>query len=356
MKDAMDLSQVPVTVQAKRVLALSKGRVRVPLEDLGPALFNRQGQPTCGRHCWRLAERVVKVEGFATFRYEAGFCHEPDPKNPLAVSAHGNRMADRDSQLPRLPGMALKGVFAKTHLVTMLQLYKAGRMPDLVRFVASSQALAGQASGQSDMGSAHAELEDVLKYGIYMHVFPYEAVTSHRAEMISLMASDNFDHGHGLTDSELRCIKGVREAILNLEVPPGQCQFDVVRSHVQRLAGQRWHERDLDAFWEFAKTTLDVHLDLLMEVWTFAECEDVLKVDSAFFAALAKMPAKLQWSRSAVAVCQFLSDRDSECALVGGRHVAGAVDKGPLKRLGATNRSDTQKASSQDVEDFSCSP
>ena len=34
-----------VTAAAKRVLATSKGRMRVPLEDLGPALFNRQGLP-----------------------------------------------------------------------------------------------------------------------------------------------------------------------------------------------------------------------------------------------------------------------------------------------------------------------
>ena len=144
----------------------------------------------------------------------------------------------------------------------------------------------------------------------------------------------------------------MRHAILTLRVPQGQNQWDTVRSHVQRLAGQRWQDRDLGAFWDFAKTTLDIHLNLLVEVWTFAQCEDVLKVDSAFFAAVAKLPARLQWSRAALAVCQFLSDRELECTLVGGRHVAGAVDKASLKRLAAAIRSDAQKASSQELEDF----
>ena len=52
-----------VTAGAKRVLALSKGRMRVSLEDLGPALFNRQGMSTCGRHCNELGKRIVEVDG-----------------------------------------------------------------------------------------------------------------------------------------------------------------------------------------------------------------------------------------------------------------------------------------------------
>ena len=110
-----------VSSAAAKVLALSKGRMRVPLEDLGPALFNRHGLPTCGRHCNELGKRIVEVEVFASFRYDFGYCHEPDLANPLAVSEHGNKMADRDPLLPRLGAKPLKGVFAKTHLVTWLQ-------------------------------------------------------------------------------------------------------------------------------------------------------------------------------------------------------------------------------------------
>ena len=110
---SQDLLLPQVTLQGKRALARSKGIFRVPLEDLGPALFNRDGAPTSGRHCMNLAKRILKVEGFAQYRYVAGYCHEPDPKNLLAVSAHGNQMADRDALLPRLGAKPLKGVFAK---------------------------------------------------------------------------------------------------------------------------------------------------------------------------------------------------------------------------------------------------
>ena len=288
-----------------------------------------------------LAKRILTVEGFATYRYVAGFCHEPDPSNPQAVSRHGNSMADRDALLPRLGAKALKGVFAKTHLVTLLLLYKGGRLSALAQFVSEQRS-----------AEEREELEDVLNYGIFMHVFPWEAVRDHPDDMKALMASDNFDHGHGLTDSELRCISGMREGILRLEVPPASSQYSTVMAHVQRTAGQRWHQKDLEAFWNFAQTTLDTHLELLLEVWVFGECEDMLQVDSAFFTALAKVSAKDQWTRCALAVKQFLSDRDSECLLVGGRYVACAVDKNTLKKLAASNRSDTQKALSQEIEAF----
>ena len=53
------------------------------------------------------------------------------------------------------------------------------------------------------------------------------------------MASDNFDQGHGLSDSELRCIHGMRTAILTLDIPETSSQgsgalsqFDAVMTHV----------------------------------------------------------------------------------------------------------------------------
>ncbi len=112
-----------VNDSAMDVLKFSKGIVRVQLEDLGPALFNRQGAATSGQHCLQLAERILTLEGFATFRYVAGFCHEPDPDNPLGVARHGNLMQAHDTVLPRYPLKPLKGIFAKTHLVTFFCRY-----------------------------------------------------------------------------------------------------------------------------------------------------------------------------------------------------------------------------------------
>ena len=198
-----------VNDSAMNVLKFSKGVMRVPLEDLGPALFNRRGAATCGQHCLKLAERILNLEGFATFRYVAGFCHEANPDDPLAVARHGNAMQASDAALPRLPMKPLKGVFAKTHLVTFLQMYKAGLLPN-IKLKAPSQSDSGKSE---DVPRSHEELHDVLEHGIFMQVFPWSVVRDHKDAVIALMASDNFDHGHGLTDSEIRCIQAVREAI-----------------------------------------------------------------------------------------------------------------------------------------------
>ena len=329
-----------VSQGAKRALAMSKGVTRIPLEDLGPAVFNRKGNPTSGRHCVNLSKRILRVEGFSTFRYVAGYCHEPDPTSPLAVCHHANRMSERDPLLPKLPPRALKGVFAKTHLMTMLQLYKQGRFPDLEREVSS----------QPD--SFTGELREALSHGIFMHVFPFEAIRDNPEDFNALMASDNFDHGHGLADSEIRCIREMRAAIRNVPLGEASSQFGAVSTEIQRLAGQRWGTKDLQAFWAYAQTTLELQMELLFEIWVFGECEDTLQVDSIFFGNVAKLSASRQWSRAAVAVMHFLSDRDNECVLVAGRYLAGAVDKSALKRLASANRTAEQKASSHALEAF----
>jgi len=102
-----------------------------------------------------------------------------------------------------------------------------------------------KASSQSkDAQTGADEFTDVLEQGIFMHVFPWWVVRDHREAVLALMASDNFDHGHGLADSELRCISAVRSAIAassqgRLLVPPGETQYDVVQRHMLRMAGQK---------------------------------------------------------------------------------------------------------------------
>ena len=324
-----------------QVLKLSKGIVRVPLEDLGPALFNRQGAATCGQHCQNLGKRILTLEGFATFRYQAGFCHEPDPDDPMAVSRHGNNMTSIDPLLPRLPQKPLKGVFAKTHLVTFLQMYKNGQMPDLLAQASSQLGKAPGQEGQltgAGMPSSEEELRDVLEHGIFMHVFPWWAVRDHKEAVTALMASDNFDHGHGLADSEIRCIVAVRAAITassqgKLPIPQGSSQWEVVRRYVLQMSGQRWREQDIGFFWDFAKSTLEGHLAFLQEVWNFAGCESVLRVEAAFFGGMSKVPAKLQWTRVSFVIAHFLSDRDKECSVVGGHCIAGAITKAAAKKV-----------------------
>ena len=334
-----------VNEDAMCVLKMSKGVFRVPLEELGPALFNRHGEATSGAHCHKLAKRILTLEGFATFRYVAGFCHEPDPKDPLAVSRHGNNMKATDNSLPRLPAKPLKGVFAKTHLVTFLQLYKNGQIP-----IASGEEASSQCDGAENQ--SRVELQDALEHGVFMHVFPWSVVRDHREAVIKLMAADNFDHGHGLADSEMRCIKAVRSSIAassqgSLPVPLGLSQFDVVLRHVTQMSGQRWREQDIGNFWDFGKSTLEAHFDLMHEIWLFAECESSLRVEAAWFGAIAKVNTLLQWTRASLVVAHILSDREKECSVVAGQCVAGAIRKVVVKQI-----REREAALSQDVEDW----
>ena len=190
-------------ILAQRALATSRGRMRVSLEQLGPAVFNRQGNITDSTHCRALLTRILEEEGFATFRYDAGYCHEANPADPMMITRHANEMNTLDTALPRPTQEQLKGVFAKTHLVTALQMYKAGQMPELARYVEA------RSQGQP---KEFEEFLQALKFGLYMHVFPWYAVHKHPESFRALMAADNFNHGVGLKDSEMRCVYAMSEA------------------------------------------------------------------------------------------------------------------------------------------------
>ena len=90
-------------IAAERVLRLSKGRRRVPVESLGPALWNRNGEPLSGKHVLSLAHQILRRDGFASYRYVAVWVHEADPENPMAVYNHASAMASQDPNLPRYP-------------------------------------------------------------------------------------------------------------------------------------------------------------------------------------------------------------------------------------------------------------
>ena len=212
--------------------------------------------------------------------------------------------------------------------------------------------MAPQASSQSALGLSREDLNDAMEHGVFMHVFPWSVVRDNRQAVEKLMAADNFDHGHGLADSEMRCIKSVRVAIAassqgTLHVPAGLTQWDVVLRHVLQMSGQRWREQDIGYFWDFAKTTLEGHFEFMHAVWSFAECESVLKVEAAWFGAMSKLNPKWQWTRASLVVAHFLSDRDKECSVVAGQCVAQAIAKTVVKKV-----RDRDAAPSQEWEDW----
>ena len=220
------------------------------MEELGPATFNRGGTVTDSQHCHILMERILTQEAFATIRYEAGYCHEPNPKDRFSVSDHGNRMVVKDPNLPLLPKTALKGTFAKTHLVTALQMFKAGKMPELARVV--------EARSHEDPEEME-EFNKVLEHGILMHVFPWPEVERNPAGFKALMAADNFQQGVGLRDSEIRCVHAMRRAMDHLDADDEPRSTEELQrrviEHTKTYVGSRWLDQELEHFWQFAVST-----------------------------------------------------------------------------------------------------
>ena len=77
----------------EKMLQFAADPVLMNVDDLGPALFNREGAWTSSQHCLSLAWDINKVQGFADYRYKAVDAHEPDLADMMAVARHGNTMA-----------------------------------------------------------------------------------------------------------------------------------------------------------------------------------------------------------------------------------------------------------------------
>ena len=97
-----------------------------------------------------------------------------------------------DRLLPEYHKKTLKGVFAKNHLVALLQCVKAGKK----RLPSDTQPMCVPEGPDWD------ELRDVMKYGIWMEVFDYKDVRDNSKAFEWLMASDNFDSAFALAEDD----------------------------------------------------------------------------------------------------------------------------------------------------------
>ena len=330
---------------AKKALLNSRRRERVKLEDLGPATFNRGGTVTDSQHCRTLMAHILTEAAFATHLYNQGYCHEPNPKDPLMVAKHGNQMHGKDPTLPRLPETALKGVFAKTHLVTALQMFKAGLMPELSRMV--------EARSHDDPEEME-EFKNVLEHGLYMHVFPWHAVERDPDGFTALMSSDNFQQGVGLKESEIRCVHGMKTALGHMDFgaeprTKGATAAKIMQ-HVKTHSGNRWTDRELKQIWDFANTTEELPLDLLHNIWVHGQFESKIVIDSGWLQHLSELAILQQWNRASLAVMQFMSNPDDtkETLMMTGRVIANVVRKQTLQRMKSANATEYFKTQSRE--------
>ena len=308
-----------ICVAAQKVLRLSKGRVRVPLEDLGPSTWNRfSEQSLSGKHMMQLGERIFDTEGFATYRYVAGWCHEPNPEDSQEVWKYASANARLDPLLPDYAKKELKGVFAKNHLVALLQCVKAGnrRLPN-----------AKQMMGVPE-GPDWDELRDVMKHGIWMEVFDYNDVRDNFKSFEWLMASDNFDSAFALAEDELSVIDRISHSLKHTFPKPGVRLWDAVMTEIKPLNGNRWSEQDLVRFGNFVKSTnCEKSLPFLKVFNKFMVDLGNFHVHSKFYDAVSSINPKHQMIRLALCCWQISSDPDTECEEAAGHVVAAAVEK-----------------------------
>ena len=124
--------------------------------------------PTVARWGPILAVRINQKQGFAPYRYGEVWAHTANPNDPLAGARHGNEMRLYDPLLPQLPSTPLLGMFRRTHMVTLLQMAKAGNVtypdsPDIV-----------------DYNAGNAAWKNALDKGVRVRVFQFGDVMKHQ--------------------------------------------------------------------------------------------------------------------------------------------------------------------------------
>ena len=305
---AVEAPQPLVCSRAAAVLRLSKGRRRVPVENLGPALFNRFATPLSGKHILSLAHRILKVESFATYRYVSGWCHEPNPADPLEVARRALRHGATDPVLPRYPMKALHGVFSKNHLVALLQLIKQGG----TCFSGSSEKLA------APCGEAHAELRDVLEHGIEMDVFSFKDVENNKDAFMALMASDNFDAAFTLAEDEFALMGRLSACSRTLPASQGSTIYEETMSRVVPLLGNRWTQKSLDALWAFCVATDPSKLSFMQLFSAYMHDSKEFRIRPHFFEIVGALPFRRQALRLSLIVAQVSSDPVNETQDRGG--------------------------------------
>ena len=164
----------------------------------------------------------------------------------------------------RHDGPPLKGVFAKTHLVTMLQMFKKG--PPIP--------MEGRGT---DIMTPRPEIDDpelhvALKEGLMMMECPHDIVSRFAKSFESLMVMDNADNADGLTESSIRCVHTIHGLLRALEVERsrGKRCSDItnkIAKRVEEVAAAKWSTEEIKVMIEFARAQTAQHVDLMFQLW-----------------------------------------------------------------------------------------
>lgn len=221
------------------MLLLSKGKTRVSIWDLATAKWNRNGTPTSGRHAQLRITSIMKKEGFAEYKYNAGWCIAPNPKNVYETWEHHEEMRVHDRLLVKLERKPLDGVFKCTHLVAGLQMW------------AQEERFYGAPYDQEKMSLADGNEEAVrtVREGIYMERFNFDDFEKNKDAFVSLMNSDNVDHATGLAYDEVQLIAAMYEQMALYSM--GTSTYEEIVQTLQSQSGGKYGDADIKKVWTF---------------------------------------------------------------------------------------------------------
>ena len=296
----------------------SLGIRRIPIGDLGQSPLNRR---VSGKHMQKVGQRILSVESFQRFRYKYGWCHEPNPNDPLEVARVTNEVVERDSLLAKVPMKPLFGSIAKTHLLFFLQALASGSV-----YWDKGGGLMVPAAGQ-------AVLMDHLRNGMYYEVLSYEAVSKDAEALKMLMKSDNFDAGFALGETEMSLLKSIHESLTLVRPPPGCTDWEVIKEAVGRTCGARWSESDIAALYNFAKVLGPQHMAFLVDRVVVHVDVDEMAVRPSDMHLLAAFHPSLPWVKVMFLTVQYYSQPERWVPGPNGKHFGCQISKQEFERL-----------------------
>jgi hypothetical protein len=307
----------------------SLGMARIPLEDVGCAPFNRNGEGISGKHAHSLIRRIVKEQGLVQYRYRRGLALSIDPTDSLAVARFTNSYVAKQSDL--LSPVAMKplhGSFAKTHLWHGLWTLKMGGKV----FDVTGEPMEVPADHDDD------ELMETLAHGLFYEVVRYQAYVDHPDAVEALMSSDNFDAAQALADTEITLLLKYHQVGHTVCAPNGMSHFDAVRAVVDKHMGSSWTDSERAAIYNFSKVIGGEQLDSIKTCHQQYIDPKLIRVDPSSLQHLSKLQPSLLWAKAAIVIANLLAPSE-KLERRGNIHVGVVVSTGDIKALQTTSLS-----------------
>lgn len=308
----------------------SIGVQRVPLDDMGCAPFNRNGDGVNGKHAHSVVRRIVKEQGLVTYRYRRGLALSINPKDPLEVSRFTNGYVRKQSNL--LAAVADKGLiasFAKTHLWHGLWTLKSGGKT----FDGTGEPM--EIAGDHD----DEELVQALQHGLFFEILRWEAWQDHPEDILAMMQADNFDHAQGLADTEMTLLLRYHQVGRNVLVPPGMDHFQAVRALVDKTIGTEWTESERSCIYNLSKVIGEEQLDAMRICYQQWVDPKKLRVDPDCMQKVSKLAPELVWSKAAIIIANMMAPANRQDRK-GGYSVGNAVTGGDIQSLARARPAD----------------